>query len=52
MKAATMMVVKTSRKDSTHMWITHQRQKSAITKLVCGVATKPAAKSSNTARTV
>ena len=37
-----MIVVNSSKKASTHMCTVHQRQKSAITKLVSGRATKEA----------
>src|SRR5690606_1503435 len=37
----TTMVVNTSKNASTHIWMTHHLQKSAMTKLVSGVAIKP-----------
>ncbi len=46
---ASTAVVKTSKNASTHMWITAQRQKSATTKLVCGVATNPETNSTDPA---
>src|SRR6476661_6354143 len=41
MKYPISTVVKTSKKASAHICITHQRQKSAMTKLVVGVAMNP-----------
>src|SRR5690606_8880164 len=48
MKYASTAVVKTSKNASTHMWMTAQRQKSATTKLVSGVATNPDTNSAST----
>ena len=51
MKYASTAVVNTSKNASTHMWMTAQRQKSAMTKLVSGVATKPETNSTSTQAT-